>query len=243
MNVRKAVILAGGAGTRLYPVTFEIPKPLLTVHRKPIINYLIELFRKHGVSDIKLVVRAEDREEFLWWLKRWGGAFGKTVISFEEESRPMGTMGYWFHHLQAWTAEEPFFVTNGDELKEADLGAMAEHHAKHGGAATLALVSVERPREYGIARLDGSRILEFVEKPENPPSNLANSGLYLLDPSMRSYLAGIEKKEHLMAEYDLFPALARKGVLIGFPGVTRWYDCGNLERWERAIKEWPQGGV
>ncbi len=238
-EITKAIILAGGEGTRLRPVTLEIPKPLLTVRRKPIVNYLIELFRKHGVREVKVIIRPKDREEFSWWLQRWGGVFDGISVSVEEELKPMGTMGYWFHRLGKWAADESFFVTNGDELKDVDLSLMARRHGEAGGSATLALVAVERPSEYGIARLEGDRIVEFIEKPQAPPSNLANSGLYIINPSVRRHIEGASKKEFLMAEYDLFPALARARKLSGFPGVSRWYDCGTLERWQKAIEEWP----
>ena len=83
-EITKAIILAGGEGTRLRPVTLEIPKPLLTVRRKPIVNYLIELFRKHGVREVKVIIRPKDREEFSWWLQRWGGVFDGISVSVEE---------------------------------------------------------------------------------------------------------------------------------------------------------------
>ena len=118
--MRKAIILAGGQGTRLHPVTLEIPKPLVTVNRKPIINYLISLFHKHGVEEAAIVIRPKDREEFEWWHKRWLKDLGGVKINFFEEPRPRGTIGHWARELRHWTGDEPFFYTNGDELKDAD---------------------------------------------------------------------------------------------------------------------------
>lgn len=238
--MRKAVILAGGQGTRLRPVTLETPKPLITVNRQPIINYLVGCFVKHGVEEIAVVIRPQDRDEFEWWLKRWGNNFGGVKISFHEESKPMGTIGYWAHNLRQWTGNEPFFFTNGDELKEPDLTKMLIEHKRAGGLATIALVEVPNPQDYGVAIIDGTWIVEFLEKPKNPPTNLISSGLYILEPAVFSYLEQRVKngEEHLMVEKDLFPYLAKDGKLAAFKSGGKWYDCGNLERWEKAINEW-----
>ena len=238
--MRKAIILAGGKGTRLYPVTLETPKPLLTVNRKPIINYLIELFADHGVQEIKVVIRPQDREEFGWWQSRWQKNFKNVSVSFEEETEPMGTLGYWAHQLADWTGNEPFFLTNGDELKQVDLSAMKKHHQQNKGLVTIALVQVPNPSEYGVAILNNHQIIEFLEKPANPPTNLISSGLYIVDPAAISYLSSRVKngEKFLMIEKDLFPHLAKDGKLVAYKTQGKWYDCGNLERWEKAIKEW-----
>ncbi len=240
MIPRKAIILAGGAGTRLFPVTHEIPKPLITVGRKPIINYLLQLFRDHGVREVKIIIRPQDREEFDWWLTRWRRSFSDVTIAFEEELKPMGTIGYTVHFLSEWVRGEPFFLTNGDELKEVNLTAMTAAHAEGRGLATIALVRVPNPEEYGVAVLDGPRIIKFLEKPKEPPTNLISSGLYLMEPAALSYLKSHVQNgtEFLMLEKDLFPQLALGGKLTAYESAGRWYDCGSFERWERAIKEW-----
>ena len=142
----KAVILAGGKGTRLYPVTKEIPKPLLSVRRKPIINYLADLFFSYGVKDIAVLINKEFKQEFDWWIQKhysvnpvkensqvssWQDDFDSPKdfpnIKLFVEAEPMGTFGgLWF--LKNWIAGSPFFMTNGDELKQVDLGKMAEIH-------------------------------------------------------------------------------------------------------------------
>src|SRR3989344_38143 len=244
--MRKAIILAGGKGTRLYPVTLETPKPLLTVNRKPIINYLIELFADHGVQEIKVVIRPQDREEFGWWQSRWQKNFKNISVSFEEETEPMGTLGYWAYQLADWTGNEPFFLTNGDELKQVDLSAMKKHHQQNKGLVTIALVQVPNPSEYGVAILNNHQITEFLEKPVNPclpagrRQTLISSGLYIVDPAAASYLSSKVKNgdKFLMIEKDLFPHLAKDGKLVAYKSNGRWFDCGNLERWEKAIKEW-----
>ena len=240
MKVRKAIILAGGKGTRLYPVTLETPKPLLTVNKRPIINYLIDMFKKHGVEEIAITVRQSDFDDFSWWLRRWQNDLGGVWVNLMVEEEPMGTLGYWAHNLHTWTGNELFFLTNGDELKEVDLGAMAQHHQKVNGLATIAAVQVPNPGEYGVIVFDGDHIKEFLEKPENPPTNFISSGLYLIDPKVRENLTDkIERGEKfLMIEKDLFPKLATERKLAAYKSKGKWHDCGNLQRWEKAIKEW-----
>ncbi len=257
MTVKKAIILAGGNGTRLYPVTLETPKPLLTVHKRPIVNYLIDMFKKHGVQEVAITVKKADFDDFSWWLRRWQDDFGGLQINLIVEHEPMGTLGLWAHELHTWTGNEPFFLTNGDELKEIDLTAMAVQHEKLKSLATIAVVEVPNPSEYGVivfsaegARLpdgqgsafggNGTYIERFLEKPKDPPSNFISSGLYLLDPKIREYLlSAIDNgQKFLMIEKDLFPKLAEQKKLAAFRSSGKWFDCGNLERWEKAIKEW-----
>lgn len=249
-KIKKAIILAGGKGTRLYPVTLETPKPLLTVNKRPIINYLIDMFKKHGVEEIAITVRKSDFDDFSWWLRRWQNDLGGVWVNLMMEEEPMGTIGYWAHHLHTWTGNEPFFLTNGDELKDIDLSAMAEHHHKSGAKATIAAVEVPNPSEYGVIVFsaeggsasggDGSFIERFLEKPKDPPGNFISSGLYLLDPEIhKNLLPAVESGEKfLMIEKDLFPKLAESKELCAFKSDGKWFDCGNLERWEKAIKEW-----
>lgn len=256
-KIKKAIILAGGKGTRLYPVTLEIPKPLLTVNKRPIINYLIEMFGEYGVQDVIVTIRNDDQEDFNWWLKRWKDKLGDIKVNFVLEKEPMGTLGYWAHHLYKWTGNELFFFTNGDELKDVDLLNLTEHHNQTKALATIAAVEVPNPSEYGVIvfsaediRLpdgqgsassgDGNFVEGFLEKPENPPSNFISSGLYLLDPAIRNYVSDEikEDKKFLMIEKDVFPKLTKDKKLAAYKSYGKWFDCGNLERWERAIKEW-----
>lgn len=239
-KIKKAIILAGGKGTRLYPVTLETPKPLLTVNKRPIVNYLINMFKKHGVQEIAITVRQSDFDDFSWWLRRWQNDLGGVWVNLMAEKEPMGTIGYWAHNLHTWTGNELFFLTNGDELKDVNLTELAAHHQKTSALATIAAVEVPNPQEYGVIVFDGDHIEKFLEKPENPPTNFISSGLYLIDPRVREYLAGdIQKgRKFLMIEKDLFPKLATARKLTAYKSTGKWHDCGNLERWEKAIKEW-----
>ncbi len=228
---KKAVILAGGKGTRLYPITKEIPKPLLPVGKKPIINYLVDLFQNQGIKEIAVLISRDFKEDFQWWKKRY---FSKNNIKLVEESEPLGTFGGLFL-LKDWLGDKPFFLTNGDELKEIDLVKMADFHQKTGLPATIALVKVPDPQHYGVVVCDQGKVENFVEKPENPPSSYINSGLYLLDSEV---LERLSSPEFLMTEVDLFPKLAQEKKLAGFQFQGKWTDCGTWERYSKALKNW-----
>ena len=229
----KAIILAGGKGTRLYPVTLETPKPLLTVNKKPILNYLVELFFKHGVEDIGITINVDHTDDFDWWYKRyWEGA----PIRFFEETAPLGTFGT-LALVAHWIKGEDFFVSNGDELKDFDLSAMETYHKAHDAPATVALISVPNPKDYGVARIDNHLITEFLEKPENPPSSYISAGLYCLSADIFDYYTGANNG-FAMLERDLFPHLAKEKKLHGFTLEGKWQDCGTFERWQKAMEEW-----
>ena len=237
----KAIILAGGKGTRLYPITLEIPKPLLTVRKKPIINYLIENFFSHGVSDIKVVIKEPDIEDFEWWKKRFGDKINSSAVSFEIEKEPMGTLGYVYHHLMPWIGEDQFYMSNADELKRVNLSKMRDFHHQHSGLATIALMEVENPSDYGVAVMNGEKISEFLEKPKDPPSSRISGGLYLISPDAFSHLDPEKTSEKfLMIEKDLFPALASRGALVGYCHDGQFFDCGTFERLDHAMRNFRQ---
>lgn len=227
----KAVILAGGKGTRLYPVTYEIPKPLLPVKRKPIINYLIDLFLEQGVSGIAVLINEGFKDEFEWWKKRY---YPDKEILLSREKESLGTFGgLWY--LKDWLSKSPFFFSNGDELKKIDLSKMRQFHQERGGLGTIALVEVPDPQNYGVALCKDGFIEEFIEKPKNPPSNYISSGLYLLSPEIFKYHPG---PNFSMIETELFPKLAQEKKLAGFQFNGQWMDCGTWERYEKALNEW-----
>jgi len=234
-SIRKAVILAGGKGTRLYPITKEIPKPLLPVNRKPIINHLVDLFLRHGINDIALLISKDFREDFEWWKKRY---YPEEKITIFEEEQPLGTFGG-LCFLRDWLGKDDFFLTNGDELKDIDLQEMGRFHNKLAASykiiGTIALLEVPNPKEYGVVLCDAHSVKDFLEKPENPPSNYINSGLYLFSSKIIDEHPG---PKFLMIEKDVFPILAKQGKLAAFKFRGRWMDCGTWERYERALREW-----
>jgi len=234
----KAVILAGGKGTRLYPITKEIPKPLLPVKRKPILNYLVDLFYSYGIKEIAILINKEFREDFDWWKKRY---FPNNKIKFVEEKKPLGTFGgLWL--LKNWLKNSEFFLTNGDEIKEINLEKMANFHQKTGTIATVALTKVPNPKDYGVVICENGLILKFLEKPSPSTKFLVggkrsakyiNSGLYLFSPEIFNYHPGLKFS---MVEKDILPRLAKERKLAGFKFKGKWLDCGNWQRYEEALK-------
>lgn len=155
-------------------------------------------------------------------------------ITFFEEKTPLGTFGgLWY--LKDWVGKSNFFLTNGDELKEIELSKMIDFHKSHPVLGTLALVNVSNPQDYGVVTCKAGIVQEFLEKPENPPSNYINSGLYLFSPEIFKYHPG---PKFLMVEKDVFPQLAKEGKLAGFEFEGGWMDCGTWERYSEALKKW-----
>jgi NDP-sugar pyrophosphorylase family protein len=231
----KGIILVGGAGTRLRPVTYEIPKPLVPVKKRPIINHLIDLFRRHGIDEIALMASKDHEEDFVRWQKTWDDELPKDLTIFFETA-PRGTFGG-LEIAREWIGDEPFILSNGDELKDFDLTSLIAAHKEHGALGTIALVEVNDPEHYGVPILNGEKIEQFLEKPNPAPSKFISSGLYVLRPEVFGYADFAN--DFIMIEKDIFPKLAADSKLTGYKLVGgRWYDCGTLERWEKAMKEW-----
>ena len=228
---KKAVILAGGQGTRLRPLTYKIPKALIDLHGRTITEHLFDLFKKYGIRDIILSV-GYMKEKIKDYFGD-GAKFGVN-ITYIEEDKPLGTAGPL--RLAKHMLNESFIVSNGDELKKINIPRMYRLHKRKNALITIALTTVNDPSMYGVARLDGSRIIEFVEKPkkENAPSNLINAGFYIIEPEVIDMI----HKGFVMFEKDVFPKLAKQGKVRGFPFSGQWFDTGNFERYETAKKKW-----
>jgi len=228
---KKAIILAGGQGTRLRPLTYNIPKALIEIKGKTITEQLFDLLKKYGIRDCYLAVGyLKDKIKDFFGD---GSKFGMN-ISYIEEEKPLGTAGPL--RLIKGELADSFIVSNGDELKDINIPRMYRLHKRKNALATIALTTVNDPAQYGVAKLEGSRILEFVEKPkkEEAPSNLINSGFYILEPEVIDMIP----EGFCMFEKDIFPKLAQMGRLRGFPFQGQWFDTGNLERLEKARKLW-----
>ena len=246
MMIRRAVIQAGGEGTRLRPVTLEIPKPLVPVRGQAIATWQVRWFARYGVQEILVIIPPKWIKAFEKWkrdLMEEASAAQETLPSIElwVEPEPMGTMGAFVHRLQDWLGGEPLFITNADELKSFNLTDLcAAYEAQKGKNAqlgmTMALREVPNPHQYGVATLENELIVQFEEKPAEPKSNVINTGLYAADPMIFREIENA--KTFLMVERDLFPWLVDQRRLGGCVLEGQWFDCGTLERWETAINEW-----
>jgi len=231
---KTAVILAGGKGTRLSPITHEIPKPLLPLQGKPLVEHTLDLLKKYGITEVILAIGYQGQK-----IKDYfgdGRKFG-LHISYTEEEKPLGTAGPL--HLLKDRLTETFLLCNADELKDIDLSEMFLFHKDTGALATIALTTVEDPSAFGVARLQGNRIQEFIEKPKKgeAPSKLINSGLYILEPEILHFIP----KGFAMIEKDVFPQVALQKKLFGYPFSGYWKPIGTLQQYEEALNDLQAG--
>jgi NDP-sugar pyrophosphorylase family protein len=229
-QLTKALVLAGGFGTRMNELTKDIPKPMLPLLGKPILEYTIDLCRKYGITDIGMSIHYHGDK-----IKDYfgdGHKFGVRIVYLEEDI-PLGTGGVLRLH-KSWF-DRTFLMCNSDELKDINLRAMYAQHLLTKALGTIALTSVADPSQYGVVAMDGKKILCFVEKPkkEEAPSHFINAGLYILEP----VVTGMIPEGHSMVEKDLFPTLATKGRLYGFKFKGQWFDTGTPERY-KASEKW-----
>ena len=233
LPIKKAIILAGGKGTRLRPLTNTVPKALVPIRGRTLTELVLDVLKKFEVKDIVLSVcyMADKIKEYFGD----GSKFGFN-ISYVQEKKPMGTAA---PLLLLPKLDETFIMMNGDNLFNLDLEKMYELHKGNNATATIALTQIpkEKVSAFGVARLEGDKILEFVEKPEaeNAPSNWINSGYYILEPDVLDIVKG---KDFAMVEKDLFPILAKQGKLFGYRDKGQWFDTGTFERLDRVKKEW-----
>jgi mannose-1-phosphate guanylyltransferase len=233
----QAVILAGGEGTRLRPLTSRVAKPVVTLVDRPFIAYMLEWLRHHGASEVVLAcgfradgVRAELGD---------GGAYGLRV-RYVEEREPLGTGGALRHAGEL--LHDRFLVCNGDVLTDIDLGAQIAQHERTGALATLALIAVADPSAYGLVRCDpDGAVLEFVEKPAatGPGDQLVSAGAYVLE---RSVLDLIAPSRAVSLEREVWPALIGAG-LYGHVASGYWLDIGTPERYLQGTFDIVTGAV
>ncbi|MFQ6107622.1 MAG: sugar phosphate nucleotidyltransferase [Thermoplasmata archaeon] len=237
----KAVVLAGGFGERLRPLTEARPKPLITIAGKPCIDYVIRSLVKADFREI--VVTTGYMSDHL--IKKIGdGIDYEAGILYSFEENPAGTAGA--VKKVADFLDETFIVASGDVLADVDMRELYDYHKRKGAVATMALTEVKNPSQFGIVELDDeSRIVRFKEKPKKDEifSNLVNAGIYVLEPEALEF---IPEREMFDFSKNVFPALLQKGApLYGKRLKGIWVDIGrpldvinaSLEIIEREGKE------
>ncbi|MDQ3361679.1 MAG: NDP-sugar synthase [Actinomycetota bacterium] len=230
----KAMVLAAGKGTRLFPLTGVIPKPMAPVADKPIIQHIFELLARTGVdethvnvhylADVILDHYGEETE------------VGGMDVSFHREERLMGTAGGVKNAAGTAGFDDTFVVVMGDALTDVDIREVVAFHKEKEATATLALTPVEDTTEYGVAVLDGKkRVVGFQEKPSPSEaiSNLANTGIYVFEPRALDY---VPEGAFFDFAKDLFPALLAAGERVaGYDaGGFYWSDIGTLSAYKQA---------
>jgi mannose-1-phosphate guanylyltransferase len=233
----QAVILVGGQGTRLRPLTSTVPKPVVTLVDRPFISLMLEWLREHGVEDVIMSCGflATSVREVL------GDGSGLGVrLRFVEEPDPRGTAGAL--KLAEPMLDERFLMLNGDVLTDIDLTSQIAQHEATGAAATLALVPVADPSAYGLVILEEDRsVREFVEKPspDRVESNLISAGAYVLE---RKILELVPPDQNVSIEREVWPLLVGKG-LYGFPSAGYWLDIGTPSRYLQGTFDIIEGNV
>lgn len=218
----KALILVGGYGTRLRPLTLSRPKPLVEFCNKPMLMHQIEALVLAGVTHVILAVsyRAEQMEQEL---KEQATKMGIT-ISLSHESEPLGTAGPLALAREMLAAnDEPFFVLNSDVICDFPFKEMVLFHRNHGKEGTIVVTKVEEPSKYGVVIYDEQgRIDQFVEKPQEFVSNKINAGMYIFNPSMLRRI----KLQPMSIEKEVFPYMALDGELFAMELQGFWMDVG-----------------
>lgn len=233
-SIKQAVILAGGEGVKMRPLTYEVPKALITVSGKPILEYLIETLTDAGIRDIVLAIGhlgSKIKEHF-----GNGSKFGVN-ITYSEESKNLGTAGA-LANCYSLLEKKPFIVLHGDILIDIDLGELIKYHEtlRRDKIATLVISTASDPTSYGSVLLKGNKIVDFTEKPtrKKASSHLVSVGAYLFEPEIFDY---IPEKMPAMLE-KVFPTLAEEGKLGGFLFDGKWFDVSTPKIYAKAIKEW-----
>lgn len=230
----QALILAGGKGTRLRPLTVYTPKPIVPICNRPFLLYQIDTLKRAGVTDITLSLsyQPEKIEQQLGD----GSTFGVN-LKYTVEPQPMGTAGA--YKFAEELIREPTVVFNGDVLTDLDLKAMIRQHKERNATASIFLIPVEDASMYGVVETakDG-RVQRFVEKPKPGETNCRNinAGAYVLEPNV---LDLIPKGENYSFEYNLFPKLLEKGEAFyaHIPPRTYWMDIGTPARYLQAHED------
>ncbi len=224
----KAVILVGGGGTRLRPLTYAVPKPLIPILNQPLLARIIAHLQRHGVDDVVLAAAASERR--IEASLGDGSQLGVT-LSYCYETEPLGS-GLAVKQA-ALGFDGSFFVCNGDIITGLDLTAMAARHHERGAILSISLSSVEDPSAYGVAELgQDDRITRFVEKPApgEAPSSWANAGTWVFEPEVLDHIP--DEKMDGSLERLVFPSLIAEGFLVqGFPSDAYWMDVGTSERY------------
>ncbi len=230
MVIIKAVIMAGGEGTRLRPLTCDMPKPMVPILNKPVMEYTIKLLKKHNINDISVTLAylPSAITEYFDDGKEWG-----VSLNYFIEETPLGTGGSVKNAGEY--LDSTFIVISGDALTDLDLGKAVEYHRTKKSKATLVLKRESVPLEYGVIITDDNgRIIRFLEKPSwgEVFSDTINTGIYILEPEVLEYY---KRGQNFDFSKDLFPRLLLDGVpMYGYITQDYWCDIGDLESYKQT---------
>ena len=235
----KAVIMAGGEGTRLRPLTTEHPKPMVPIVNKPVMAHILDLLHRNGINDVVIALH------YLPDAVRgyFGSENGEMHIEYSVEEHSLGTAGS-VRLTSRFLQPEPFLVVSGDALTDFDLTRAVEFHKERNAIVTVLLYRVPVPLDYGVVVTDeDGRIVRFQEKPgwENLLSDTVNTGIYVLSPEV---LESVPEDEVSDFSNDIFPKLLAGGVpMYGYVAEGYWCDIGDLREYYRANMDFLHGKI
>ncbi|MBC7073889.1 NTP transferase domain-containing protein [Candidatus Parcubacteria bacterium] len=231
-KIEQAVILAGGKGVRWRPLTYQIPKALIPIKGKPILEIIIESLKNYSIKKIFVVIGTlgEKIKEYFGDGKKLG-----VKIYYVQDKKQKGTAPA-LKSVENFIKKETFLLWYVDELAEIDLSDFVNFHFEHKGIATMAISSISDPKGYGIVKMKGPKIVEFTEKPkkEKIKSYLVNAGIFVFEPEIFNYIL----PSTLSLEKEVFPKLVKEKKLFGYFFGGKWFDIGIPENYLKALKEW-----
>jgi mannose-1-phosphate guanylyltransferase len=225
----KAVILVGGLGTRLRPLSYNTPKAMMPVLNVPFLEWVIRRLKNYGFDEPVLAIShlAGPIQDYFGDGRRFG-----VSINYSIEETGLGTAGG-VKNAERFLGDEPFAVLNGDIFTDLDLGAMLEFHRRNRAKITIALTPVEDPTQYGLVETDAQgKIIRFLEKParDQITTNMINAGTYILEPDV---LASIPAQTCYSFEHKVFPFFQEQGAAYAFPFEGYWMDIGTPQKYRQ----------
>ncbi len=231
----KAIILAGGEGTRLRPITYEIPKPLFPIKKKPVIEHVVDFLNKYGASEIRIIIGKKQKNDFNNW-KRSLKIKLQSKIKFFIENERSGTFGC-LRTVKNWIKKDRFIVANGDCLIDFDLNTLIKFHDYYRPIASTPLTKTNTSGNYGIVEMNGNFIKKIKKKYIVAKSEFISGGLYIFEPEIFDY--DELSKKFVNIESDILKKLIKDKEIMGIKiNKSRFFDCGTIESLEKAIKKW-----
>jgi mannose-1-phosphate guanylyltransferase len=230
----RAVVLVGGEGTRLRPLTLTTPKQMLPIVEQPMIERVIGHLAQHGIDDAVLSLGYRP-DAFINAYP--GGTIAGVRLAYAVEPSPLDTAGAIRFAAEHAGIDETFVVVNGDVLTDADLSGLIRFHADHGAEATIGLTPVDDPSGFGVVPTDrDGRVLAFIEKPprDEAPTNYINAGSYVFEPSV---LERIPRDRRVSIERETFPLLVEAKTLFAQGSSAYWLDTGTPDAYLRAHRD------
>jgi len=227
----KAFLLAAGVGTRLRPLTDTIPKCMLVIDDRPLLDIWLDALDQAGVDEV--VVNLHHLPDVV--RRHVARRSGPPEVRLVFEPELLGSAGTLRSNPSWVSGEELFLACNADDLTDFDLRSLIDAHRSHGGIATLTVFRSEHPSAGGVVELDPTgRVIGFVEKPSKPASDLTNAGIYAFHPRVIDEIEGVPPRD---IGYDLLPRLVGRARAIPIDGYFR--DIGTADAYRRAREEWP----